>query len=243
LIPKCKLFVGGLCQLAYSDILIRIVKSKFNPLLPKCISCAYAIRKSLAFSSLGGGSFEKSRVVKLSCIVCCLNSNCGLAIWKSTGHFYQTYEKFMCKKTCVSCYSGWEKVKIYLIFCSLLSFQIYSTDHTSSSYGSNPSTPVSSPPPMSGQLLIKFKNVVVSHPGLPGVLCHSIKLRTLPQDTSLRERVEKSCWTSLAWWRRLHNSVDLWQCVIFRSGGLEICQVTTAHRQTIAAWLPAFVYL
>ncbi|KAK2186930.1 hypothetical protein NP493_182g03041 [Ridgeia piscesae] len=27
---------------------------------------------------------------------------------------------------------------------------IYSTDHTSSSYGSNPSTPVSSPPPMSG---------------------------------------------------------------------------------------------
>jgi hypothetical protein len=28
---------------------------------------------------------------------------------------------------------------------------------------------------------------------------------------------EKSCWTSLAWWRRIHNSVDLWQCVIFRT--------------------------
>jgi hypothetical protein len=54
------------------------------------------------------------------------------------------------------------------------------------------------------------------HPGLPGVLRHSAKLRILPQDTQLRERVEKSCWTSLAWWRRLHNSVGLWQCVIFR---------------------------
>jgi hypothetical protein len=32
----------------------------------------------------------------------------------------------------------------------------------------------------------------------------------------IAERVETSCWTSLAWWRRLH-SVDLWQCVIFRS--------------------------
>jgi hypothetical protein len=28
------------------------------------------------------------------------------------------------------------------------------------------------------------------------------------QDTSLRDRVEKSFWTSLAWCRRLHNSVD-----------------------------------
>jgi hypothetical protein len=32
------------------------------------------------------------------------------------------------------------------------------------------------------------------HPGLPGVLRRSVKLRTLPQDTSLRDRVEKSCW-------------------------------------------------
>jgi hypothetical protein len=31
---------------------------------------------------------------------------------------------------------------------------------------------------------------------------------TLPQDTSLIDRVEKSIWTSLAWWRPLHNSVD-----------------------------------
>jgi hypothetical protein len=114
----------------------------------------------------------------------------------------------------------------------------------------------------------------VEHPGLPEVLCHSVKLRTstpgyiadrscrasrptwdivslhqtpdfyprihrwdivssiqvimwycvtplnygpLPQDTSLREPVDKGFWPSLAWWRRLHNSVDLWQCVIFRS--------------------------
>jgi hypothetical protein len=34
----------------------------------------------------------------------------------------------------------------------------------------------------------------ISHPGLPGVLWHSVKLRILPQDTSLmRERVEKNC--------------------------------------------------
>jgi hypothetical protein len=46
------------------------------------------------------------------------------------------------------------------------------------------------------------------HPGLPGVLRHSVKLRTLPQDTSLRDRVEKSCWTSLAWCPRLCKSVD-----------------------------------
>jgi hypothetical protein len=26
-----------------------------------------------------------------------------------------------------------------------------------------------------------------------------------------------SCWTSLAWWHRLHNCVDLRQCVILRS--------------------------
>jgi hypothetical protein len=39
-------------------------------------------------------------------------------------------------------------------------------------------------------------------------------------DTPLRERVERSCWISLAWWHRLHNSlqnVDPWQCLIFRS--------------------------
>lgn len=40
-------------------------------------------------------------------------------------------------------------------------FQIYSTEHTggSSSYGSNPSTPVSSPPPnMSGKNFLLFRN-------------------------------------------------------------------------------------
>jgi hypothetical protein len=42
--------------------------------------------------------------------------------------------------------------------------------------------------------------------GLAGVLHHSVKLQTLHQDTSLRWRVDKSCWTSLAWWRRLHLS-------------------------------------
>jgi hypothetical protein len=31
---------------------------------------------------------------------------------------------------------------------------------------------------------------VDKHPGLPGVLRHSVKLRTLPQDTSLRDRIK-----------------------------------------------------
>jgi hypothetical protein len=38
----------------------------------------------------------------------------------------------------------------------------------------------------------------VEHPGLPGVLRHSVKLRTLPQDTSLRERVENKSYPDLA---------------------------------------------
>jgi hypothetical protein len=37
---------------------------------------------------------------------------------------------------------------------------------------------------------------------------HSVELRTLPQDTSLRERVEKSYWTSLAW-SRLHMYINV----------------------------------
>jgi hypothetical protein len=45
------------------------------------------------------------------------------------------------------------------------------------------------------------------HPGLPGVLRQSVKLRTFPHDISLRERVEKSCCASLAWLRHLHNGV------------------------------------
>jgi hypothetical protein len=28
---------------------------------------------------------------------------------------------------------------------------------------------------------------------------------------------ERACWEELAWWRRIHNGVDIWQCVIFRS--------------------------
>jgi hypothetical protein len=64
-------------------------------------------------------------------------------------------------------------------------------------------------------------------------------IRTLPQDTSPRERVENSCWTSRAWWHRLHNkSVDLWQCVIFRSE-------VGSHQRAGCRWktLAAFVYL
>jgi hypothetical protein len=62
------------------------------------------------------------------------------------------------------------------------------------------------------------------HPSLPGVLRHSVKLRTLPQDTSLRDRVEKSCWTSLAWCRRLYNiscgflkTCQNWSCNISKT--------------------------
>jgi hypothetical protein len=42
---------------------------------------------------------------------------------------------------------------------------------------------------------LKVNNI---HPGLNGVLRHSVKLCTLPQDRSLRERGEKKCRTSLA---------------------------------------------
>jgi nitrogen fixation protein len=38
----------------------------------------------------------------------------------------------------------------------------------------------------------------VEHPCLPGVLRYSVKLRTLPQDTSLRERVENKNYSDLA---------------------------------------------
>jgi hypothetical protein len=71
---------------------------------------------------------------------------------------------------------------------------------------------------------------------LPGVLRHSVKLRTLPQDTSLRDRVEKSCWTSLAWFRRLQNTVDH-DNVLFLKASLKL--EVTSH----ASELPAFVYL
>jgi hypothetical protein len=43
------------------------------------------------------------------------------------------------------------------------------------------------------------------HPGLPGVLRHSIKLWILLQDTSLRERVEHPCQPGV-----LRHSVKLW---------------------------------
>jgi hypothetical protein len=46
----------------------------------------------------------------------------------------------------------------------------------------------------------------------------------LPQDASLRERIEKSFWTSLAWWRRLHDS--------------HLCTVRclAAHRCLLCGW-------
>jgi hypothetical protein len=40
----------------------------------------------------------------------------------------------------------------------------------------------------------------VEHPALPEVLRHSVKLQTLPQDTSLRERVEHPA-SGLSEWR------------------------------------------
>jgi hypothetical protein len=78
---------------------------------------------------------------------------------------------------------------------------------------------------------LRFFWALVIHPSLhvPGVLRHSDKLWTLPQDTSLRECVKKICWTSLAhWWQR--------QCVIIRSEvGSHQCK--HCQRQTIAARL------
>jgi hypothetical protein len=38
---------------------------------------------------------------------------------------------------------------------------------------------------------VKMTNI--AYTGLHGVLLHSVKQRILPQDKSLRERVEKSC--------------------------------------------------
>jgi hypothetical protein len=69
---------------------------------------------------------------------------------------------------------------------------------------------------------------MITYPGLPGVLRHSVKLQTLPQDTSLRDCVEKSCWTSLAWYRRLHNSVDN-DNVLFLEARLEVTSHASAH--------------
>jgi hypothetical protein len=40
------------------------------------------------------------------------------------------------------------------------------------------------------QLQTLPQDTLLRHPGLPGVLRHSVKLQTLPQDTSLIERVE-----------------------------------------------------
>jgi hypothetical protein len=37
----------------------------------------------------------------------------------------------------------------------------------------------------------------ILHPGLPGVLRHSVKVRTLPQDTSVIERVENKSYSDL----------------------------------------------
>jgi hypothetical protein len=75
------------------------------------------------------------------------------------------------------------------------------------------------------------------HPGLPaGVLRHSVRLQTLPQDTSLRELFDLAGMMPLpAQWCKQ------WQCVIFRSevGSPQLCR----PRQTIAAGLPAFVFL
>jgi hypothetical protein len=45
----------------------------------------------------------------------------------------------------------------------------------------------------------------VEHPGLPGILCHSVKLWTLLQDTSLIERVKHPGLPGV-----LRHSVKLW---------------------------------
>jgi hypothetical protein len=69
----------------------------------------------------------------------------------------------------------------------------------------------------------------LTHPGLPGVLCHSVILRPLPQDTWLIERVEKSCWTRyLAW---------VWQ------GGLGISAVLPGFFKVAnLPWFQALLY-
>jgi hypothetical protein len=50
-----------------------------------------------------------------------------------------------------------------------------------------------------------------AHPGLPGVLRHSVKLRALPQDTWLRERVEKNTIRAIFIPRR-HDDVAYTMC-------------------------------
>jgi hypothetical protein len=59
--------------------------------------------------------------------------------------------------------------------------------------------------------IISVGNVALAHPGLYLGLVYRVTT-----DFS-QACLGKSCWTSLVWWRRLHISVGLWQCVIFRS--------------------------
>jgi hypothetical protein len=71
---------------------------------------------------------------------------------------------------------------------------------------------------------------------------HSVKLRTLPQDASLRERVQQSSVLDLANMMTLPTQeCRQWQCVIFRSEfGSRQC--THCPRQTIAVGLPLSIY-
>jgi hypothetical protein len=60
----------------------------------------------------------------------------------------------------------------------------------------------------------------VSHPGLPGVLGLSVKLRTLPQDTSLRERVPSRhtwCIASLRQTTDFYPRIHRWESVSRRT--------------------------
>jgi hypothetical protein len=67
----------------------------------------------------------------------------------------------------------------------------------------------------------------------PGVLRHSVKLRTSTPGYIVERACREEHWTSPTWWRRLHNSVDLWQLhnvnVLFLQARLGMCRVTTAR--------------
>jgi hypothetical protein len=85
--------------------------------------------------------------------------------------------------------------------------------------------------------------VPFSHPDLPGVLRHSVKLRTLPQDKTLRDRVKKSCWTPSP----QTSSLGILGCHLVKStGNIVNATVTTGgkeeyprkhHWSMVRAWL------
>jgi hypothetical protein len=66
-----------------------------------------------------------------------------------------------------------------------------------------------------------------THPGLPGVLRQSVKLRTYPRIHRWENQIELLDLAGMM--TSPTHSVDLWQCVIFRSEVGKVLTVSNAH--------------